>query len=76
MPLCREFSTCEIGGIEIGSYLIQGQAIVYIIESLLTFAFFLFVTGKLRSQQAPKAIPTGNQTGARAVNTPPVPLSQ
>ena len=66
----------ESGTIQIGSYTMQGVVLVYIIESLLIFAFFLFVTGKLRSQQAAQATPQSNQTSPRAVNTPPVPLSQ
>jgi RsiW-degrading membrane proteinase PrsW (M82 family) len=49
------------GTIQIGSYVMQGLVVVYIIESLLMSAFFLFVTGKLRSQQPPKATSTGNQ---------------
>jgi RsiW-degrading membrane proteinase PrsW (M82 family) len=66
----------ESGTIQIGSYAMQGVVLVYIIESLLILAFFLFVTGKLRSQQATQATPQSNQTDSRAVNTPPVPLSQ
>lgn len=40
----------ENGTISIGTYPMQGIVVVYIIESLLMFAFFLFVTGKLQSQ--------------------------
>ena len=47
----------ENGTIPIGTYTMQGIVVVYIIESLLIFAFFLFVTGKLRSQQGFK-VPT------------------
>lgn len=40
----------ENGTIQIGSYPMQGIVLVYAIESLLIFAIFLSVTGKLRSQ--------------------------
>ncbi len=60
----------ENGTVQIGSYTMQGLVVAYLVESLLIFAFFLFVTGKLRRQQAPKATRQGNQTGLRAVNTP------
>ena len=65
----------ENGTIGIGSYVMQGIVLAYIVESLLMFAFFLFVIGKLRPQ-SPKATRQRNQTSARAVNTPPIPISQ
>ena len=38
------------GTIWINSYAMQGIVVAYLVESLLIFACFLFVTGKLRSQ--------------------------
>jgi RsiW-degrading membrane proteinase PrsW (M82 family) len=40
------------GTIWINSYEMQGIVVAYLVESLLIFACFLFVTGKLRSQTA------------------------
>jgi RsiW-degrading membrane proteinase PrsW (M82 family) len=65
----------ENGTVGIGSYVMQGIVVVYIVESLVMFAFFLFVIGKLRPQ-SPKATRQRNQTSARAVNTAPIPISQ
>lgn len=58
----------ENGTIPIGTYTMQGIVVVYIIESLLIFAFFLFVTRKLRSQQASKAAPQGTEMVTQAGN--------
>jgi RsiW-degrading membrane proteinase PrsW (M82 family) len=41
------------GTVQISSYTMQGIVVAYLVESLFIFACFLFVTGKLRSQQAP-----------------------
>jgi RsiW-degrading membrane proteinase PrsW (M82 family) len=40
------------GTIQISSYTMQGIVVAYLVESLFIFAYFLFVTGKLRSQTA------------------------
>lgn len=50
----------ENGTISIGSYVMQGIMLVYIVESLLMFVCLLFVTAKLRSQQLFNAISKGN----------------
>ena len=54
----------EKGTISVGSYVMQGVVLVYIVESLLMFVFLLFVTARLRSQQVPNAISKGNYAGA------------